>query len=137
MESLETRAHAVTKCLKSLHKSIKNFQSKEYGELHDELRDSVIQRFEFSVDTLWKFLREYLETNKGIIFTIVSPKEVLRNALQNGILSNDEYEIFLDMIDDHNLTSHTYNEFLAEEIAHRIIASYYNLLKSTIERARF
>ncbi len=135
MGSLETRSVAVSKCLIALNKSIQLFQSKRYSELHDELRDSVIQRFEFSIDTLWKFLREYLEIKKGVIFDIVSPKEVLRSALQINFITDSEYEIFLDMLNDRNLTSHTYNELLAEEIAQHILA-YYDFMKSIVERAK-
>jgi hypothetical protein len=30
------------------------------------LRDSLIQRFEYSVDTLWKYLKHYLVQTRGI-----------------------------------------------------------------------
>lgn len=135
MESLATRLKIVKQCLKVLKKSIDVFQSKKYDELHEQLRDSVIQRFEFSIDTLWKFLREYLEEKHGVIFAIVSPKEVLRTVLQTKLISADEFEIFEDMINDRNLTSHTYNEFLAEEIAHHIF-SYYDLMTAIVKRIK-
>ena len=38
------------------------------------------------------------------------------------------------MLQDRNLTSHTYNEDLADEIYQRIISDYYPLLESAVQR---
>ena len=36
-------------------------------QMERSLRDSMIQRFEFSSDLFWKFLKEYLEKSKKLI----------------------------------------------------------------------
>lgn len=130
MESLNTRYRALKKCLDSLHESLELFHSKQYAKLHKQLRDSVIQRFEFTIDAFWKFLREYLEKKHGITFTLVSPREVLKTALAVQIIKQQDFAIYEQMLQDRNLTSHTYNELLAEEISSRI-QNYYHLLEST------
>ncbi len=129
MESLNTRHRALNKCLDSLQESLELFNSKEYLNLHKQLRDSVIQRFEFTIDTFWKFLREYLEEKHGVTFSLVSPREVLKTALTVQIIKKQDFESFEQMLQDRNLTSHTYNELLAEEISNRI-QKYYPLLDS-------
>lgn len=76
------------------------------------VRDSAIQRFEFTLDLAWKTLKTHLEAQKGIVCT--SPKECFREAYRQGIIVyNDEW---LDLVDKRNETVHTYNEEKAEQI---------------------
>lgn len=82
-------------------------------------RDSCIQRFEFSVDTFWKYLAEYIKVKHGISI-VPSPKSVFREAKELGIVNDAELSELLDMVDDRNLTSHTYHEELAEKISYSI-----------------
>lgn len=78
----------------------------------DIIRDSAIQRFEFTLDLSWKVLKTYLEDQKGIICK--SPKECFREAYKQGVI---EYEDdWLKLVDLRNETSHTYNEEYAKAI---------------------
>jgi nucleotidyltransferase substrate binding protein (TIGR01987 family) len=82
--------------------------------------DGTTQRFEFSFELLWKALKVALYDTQG--FDAVSPKQTLQKAYAVGWL-NDE-KLWIDMLKDRNLTSHTYKEDLAQEIyAH--IHGYY------------
>lgn len=76
------------------------------------LRDAVIKRFEYSIDTTWKYLKEYLRVQYGIEQN--SPKPIFRECKKNLLLSEHEAEMALEMVDDRNLTSHTYKEEVAE-----------------------
>ncbi|MCZ6902205.1 MAG: HI0074 family nucleotidyltransferase substrate-binding subunit [Rickettsia endosymbiont of Ixodes persulcatus] len=69
--------------------------------------DATIQRFEFTFELAWKFLKEYF-VEKGIVLNY--PKEVLKEAFTAGII------IWIYMLADRNMTSHTYDEKLADEI---------------------
>lgn len=80
--------------------------------------DASIQRFEFSVELAWKSLREVLLRDHGV--DAASPKSVLRHAYQLSIVSNES--LWLAMLQDRNLTSHTYRETLAREIFARLPA---------------
>ncbi len=84
----------------------------------DFMRDSVIQRFEFTTDLAWKTLQETLEHDFGIRPN--SPKTAIRLAYENNLIT--EAEVWLAMIDDRNLASHSYNQELANEIRARIPA---------------
>ncbi|MBC7074795.1 MAG: nucleotidyltransferase substrate binding protein [Syntrophomonadaceae bacterium] len=81
-------------------------------------RDAAIQRFEYTVEAAWKAGQHYLREVEGL--EIGSPKGVIRRLHETGLLREDETALALEMIDDRNLTVHTYNEPLAEEIFKRI-----------------
>jgi len=87
------------------------------------LRDSAIQRFEFTFELAWKVLKEYLEL-QGL--EARSPKAAIRGAFQVGLLPEDPG--WLEMLELRNLTSHTYDEALAERI--------YGELPNALERFR-
>ena len=82
------------------------------------LRDAMIQRFEYSTEAFWKFLMAYLLTEHNL--SANSPREVIRTGLFAKLYSEEISQELLQMLDDRNLTSHTYVEELAESIAHRI-----------------
>ena len=77
--------------------------------------DATIQRFEFTFELCWKFLKDFF-SEKGV--SLNYPKEVIQEAFRIGII-NDE-NLWLQMLEDRNLTSHTYDEELADEIFQRI-----------------
>jgi nucleotidyltransferase substrate binding protein (TIGR01987 family) len=59
----------------------------------------------------WKFLKDYF-FEQGIELNY--PKEVRQQAFKVDLI-NDE-QLWLKMLNDRNMTSHTYNEKLADEI---------------------
>ena len=84
------------------------------------LRDAMIQRFEYSTEAFWKYLKAYLQTEHNL--SANSPREVIRTGLKAKLYSEEISKELLQMLDDRNLTSHTYVEELAESIAGRIPA---------------
>jgi len=86
----------------------------------DELdRDGVIQRFEFTFELLWKTLKTILNY-QGI--ECYSPRDCIKKAFHHGIIDDDE--IFLDMLEDRNLSSRAYDGETAKEIFERIKKFY-------------
>jgi nucleotidyltransferase substrate binding protein (TIGR01987 family) len=98
----------------------------------DIVRDSVIQRFEFTVELSWKVLQRYLKAS-GISETL-SPKNTFREAAKLGIVT--DAEAWLRFVDARNLSSHTYKESLAEEVyaSARAIPPYADELIQSFER---
>lgn len=76
------------------------------------VRDSAIQRFEFSLDLAWKSVKAFLEDKKGI--TCNSPKDCFREAYQQKLVKYDD--AWIKYVDMRNETVHTYKEEIAERI---------------------
>lgn len=86
----------------------------------DSLKDSVIQRFEFSLELSWKAIKRYLNS-EGVI-EATTPKQTIREAYLQGIIGNGE--IWMNMLDDRNITSHTYDKKIADKIFENIVKEY-------------
>ena len=95
----------------------------------ETLKDSVIQRFEFSLELSWKALKNYL--NSHGILEATTPKQTIKEAFGIGILENGQ--VWLDMLNDRNLTSHTYNQSDANEIYENIVNIYYKEMLANFE----
>jgi nucleotidyltransferase substrate binding protein (TIGR01987 family) len=87
------------------------------------IKDSLIQRYEYSIELAWKTLKDFLE-HEGYT-EAVSPKAVLRLALKEGYLKNPEW---LNALEDRNKTSHAYDEQMAKEVIAEIQTVYFGLL---------
>jgi nucleotidyltransferase substrate binding protein (TIGR01987 family) len=83
----------------------------------DGLRDSVIRRFRFNVDLCLNFYQAYF-LSEGL--KVDYPKDVFRQVFKSSFITEDEAVLCLEMVDDRNLSSHTYNEDLAVQIAEHI-----------------
>lgn len=77
--------------------------------LNEFIRDSVIQRFEFTYELAWKMLKLKLE-QEGIIAR--TPKDTLQEALQAGFIDNNN--AWSEMQKNRNLTTH--DETLANQV---------------------
>ena len=92
----------------------------------DLVRDAVIQRFEFTFESVWKSLKLYLE-HQG--HECRGPRQTLKMAFaENLIPTPEEAEKWLQMLDERNLTSHAYDETLARTIYSHIVGVYAPLL---------
>lgn len=131
MKYLKPRYETTKKAIESFAIAVKKLDNtkKLSEEDYRTLRDSAIKRFEISVDTLWKYLKIYLEIKKGIVHN--SPKPVLRECLRTNILSEEETQTALEMIDARNTTSHIYKEEIAEQISSNL-PSYADLMEKII-----
>lgn len=96
--------------IKSIFEQFKsaNQRLKEAVNLREETeikRDAVIQRFEFTFELLWKTFKKIAREEKIDSF---SPKTAFRAAFQLSLI--DEEQVFVEIIDARNKTSHVYSE---------------------------
>ena len=90
------------------------------------VRDAVIQRFEFSFELVWKTLKLYLERQGH---ECGGPRPTLKKAFAEGLIATpEEADVWLQMLDDRNLTSHAYDEALATRIYQHVVRDYSRLL---------
>ncbi len=132
MEKLTERKQALEKALQTLEKSLKRLECKEYND-YEEIRDSIIQRFEYCTDIFWKCLKDYLQAIKSITIEPARPKIIFKECYESMVISKDEHMLCIALIEDRNLTSHSYNEALAEEII-ALIPRYFALMKLITHR---
>lgn len=114
-------------------KAVVKFTDVLKQEKNEYIRDSAIQRFEFTFELSWKAMKAYLE-EQGII--VYAPRDSIKGAFQAGLIEDDS--VWLEMIELRNLTSHTYNESTAEEIYSALpdtLESFQKLLHSLKQKA--
>ena len=140
METVKIRYESLVQALASLQDSlnlIENYSNLIDVKLHAAFRDSCIQRFEYSFDAFWKFLKLYLEKCESINLESHSPRYVFKTAKNTGLLLQDENAmILLQALADRNLTSHSYNVETAEKIACHI-PLYYRTMLLVVTQSKF
>jgi len=128
MEPAGSRIDLFETALERLEESLELLKDKSCRE-YTQFRDSVIQRFEFSFDLLWKCLRDSIETDSA------SPRGVFKDAFLQGLIDDFGHKIVLKMLDDRNDSSHRYDEGMAEEIAHNVY-KYHEFMNEIVDRLR-
>ena len=93
----------------------------EKGELSELEQQGLIQSFEYNYELAWNTIKDFYE-NQGET-GIQGSRDAIRLAFQRGLIVNGE--IWMRMIKSRALTSHTYNENTADEIATDICNIYY------------
>jgi nucleotidyltransferase substrate binding protein (TIGR01987 family) len=109
MERDDLRADRYLKTLRALESVLAPLP----GVPGDVQRDSLIQRYEFCFEALWKLLQRLAET-EGI--EAASPRKAFLTALSGGWIDPDDETTAWEMIRFRNLTVHTYDEDLAREV---------------------
>ena len=84
----------------------------------------MIQACECTHELAWNVLKDYLEA-QGFV-EVIGSKNASRQAFKNGLL--EDGEAWMDMIKARNLTSHTYQDKIAEDIAKDILGRFHPAL---------
>ena len=124
MERLKLKYEDANKALKTLMEI-----SKEPFSVI--VRDATIQRFEYTFEALWKFLKEYLKEKEGIIAN--SPKACFREIFSLGFLTEEEAVKCLEMTDRRNEIAHTYKEAVAGAI-YKGVQEHILLMRNLLEK---
>jgi nucleotidyltransferase substrate binding protein (TIGR01987 family) len=104
--------------------------SKLYDGKDDIIRDSLIQRFEFTYELTHKTLREFMKY-LGVTLENSFPRTIYKKAYVNNLISDDL--VWISLLEDRNSTSHIYNEKLADEIAERIVNKYVSAIGELVQ----
>jgi nucleotidyltransferase substrate binding protein (TIGR01987 family) len=103
---------------KALAQLSRFMQRETLNELEEQ---GLIQSFEYNHELAWKTQKDYLE-EQGYE-ELYGSKNVARKAFEVGLVSDGE--IWLNMIKSRNLSSHTYNQDVTQEIIAAITDDYY------------
>ncbi|NTV26785.1 MAG: nucleotidyltransferase [Chlorobiaceae bacterium] len=92
-------------------------------------KQGLIQSFEYTHELAWNTLKDFLE-NQGIQ-PLYGSKDTTRSAFKTGLI--EEGDVWMEMIKSRNLTSHTYNQDIADEIAQAITQSYLDAFRMLLD----
>ncbi|SCJ38477.1 nucleotidyltransferase substrate binding protein%2C HI0074 family [uncultured Clostridium sp.] len=101
-----------------------------YDGKNDIIRDSLIQRFEFTYELTHKTLREFMKY-LGVTLENSFPRTIFKKAYVNNLISDDK--VWINLLEDRNSTSHIYNENLADEVANRIVKYYVDAIGELVD----
>ena len=101
--------------------------------LNEREQQGLIKAFETTFELAWNTLRDLLRSQGNI--DLLGSRDTLREAFRLDLISHGE--IWMQMIQDRNLTSHTYNRSTADTISTHISVSYlpcFQQLRSRLEQ---
>ena len=114
----------------NFEKSYKLMEKYSKEEIKTELEKAgMIQFFEITFELAWKALEDYLESEE---FMVKSPRETIKQAFQIGLIDNGH--IWIDALSNRNLTTHTYDEALADNMVKEIKELYFPELKKMYDK---
>jgi len=93
----------------------------EKAILNELEKQGLIQSFEYTYELAWNVLKDYFELQGET--GLHGSRDVFRLAFRRGII--EDGETWMDMVKSRTLTTHTYNEDIANKIAADIFDRYY------------
>ena len=90
------------------------------------VRDSAIKRFELCFELAWKVIQIFFR-DRGMVCR--SPRDCFKEAFSYGLIQDEE--VWSRMVQDRNLSVHTYNEELANQLYGRL-AGYVPALRGLL-----
>lgn len=98
----------------------------------DELKqDGALQRFEFTFELMWKTLKVYLAY---LGKPCTSPRDTLKEAFKQQLLKTEQP--YLDMLDDRNLCSHTYDFDTTRRVFDHLKGKYFQAIQDVADTVR-
>lgn len=119
------RWHQRFQNLKKAYQTLKFGVSVEKPNVLEKL--GIIQSFEFTFELSWKTLKDFLES-KEVIASF--PRDVIKQGFHHEIL--EDGEVWMEMLEQRNLMSHTYDEEKATLALHKIKNLYFPAITQLI-----
>ncbi|MEJ5339491.1 MAG: nucleotidyltransferase substrate binding protein [Aquificaceae bacterium] len=118
------------KALKQLRSAVELFGERQLTDLE---KQGMIQAFEYVFELGWNLLRDYLLYQGHT--DIKGSRDAIRTAFRYGLI--EDGELWIQMMSARNLTSHTYDQSLAEQVIKAIVEQYmseFEKLQNAFER---
>jgi nucleotidyltransferase substrate binding protein (TIGR01987 family) len=99
---------------------LSNFmKAKSLNEMEEQ---GLIQAFEYTHELAWKTLADFIKSKGNV--EIFGSKDATREAFALGLI--EDGDVWMEMINSRNMTSHTYNEETTQKIIKAIKNNYYS-----------
>lgn len=95
-------------------------------------QQGLIQAFEFTHELAWNVIKDYFYWQGNSAIT--GSRDATREAFAKGLI--DDGEGWMAMIKSRNLSSHTYNQNIADAIVGAVIAHYCPLMQAFERRMK-
>ncbi len=99
-------------------------------ELSDLEKQGLIQAFEFTHELAWKTLKDFLEYQGQT--GLYGSRDATRKAFELGLIDNGDS--WMQMIQNRNRSSHTYNQDVMQAIIEVIINDYHHLFTALADK---
>ena len=113
------------KALTQLEGAVALSQQRKLTQLE---KQGVIQAFEFTHELAWNVLKDFLEDQGEQ--NIRGSKDATRAAFKVSLITDGEQ--WMAMIQSRNISSHTYDEKIAESLVAVIFEHYFPLFKTLV-----
>ena len=100
--------------------------------LNEREQQGLIKAYEYTFELAWNTLRDLLRSQGDT--TLLGSRDTLREAFRLGLI--DAGESWMLMIQDRNLTSHSYNRATADAIAAQVLNNYLPCFQQLSQRLR-
>ena len=120
----EQRLNNYQSALKQLIEAVVLSQRRALSKLEMQ---GLIQAFEFTHELAWNVMKDFLRDQDGGI-KIAGSRDATRLAFQRELITQGE--MWMEMIESRNLSSHTYDEATAGKVSARITENYAALFEA-------
>lgn len=96
-------------------------QASKHRKLNNLEKQGLIQSFEFTHELAWKVMLDFFFYQGNT--EIRGSRDATREAFKQGLIEDGER--WMEMIKNRNLTSHTYNEKVANKIQANVIEYFH------------
>jgi len=100
--------------------------------LNEREQQGLIKAFEYTFELAWNTLRDLLRSQGDT--TLLGSRDTLREAFRLGLI--DAGESWMLMIQDRNLTSHSFNRATADAIAAQVLNNYLPCFQQLSQRLK-
>ena len=101
--------------------------------LIDGLENGLIQKFEIVTEQSWKLTKVFLFKQEGV--DAKTPKQTIKECYNAAYLTEDDYLLWMQAMNDRNTLSHRYDEKAYQQALGRMVdyANFFNRLIKILE----
>lgn len=104
-------------------------RQRDFSEIE---KQGMIKAFEYTHELAWNVMKDYFYDQGNS--DITGSKDAIRESFHKGLIL--EGDLWMETIRSRNLSSHTYNEKIADEIYMKILQSYESLFLAFHEKMK-